>query len=501
MPLTFWAGQAQPSTTHEALARKRLIERFQSRFADAKYPVFVVFDFYCGADLDMAVFTPDALVVVELKECAAAIQGAENGTWPIAGDASPAGELKGGRYGNPFQQVKHYRYTLMDFLGRTKNGFLSSQKASLIQFDHITAVLAVSPSLHPGSKLDIRSHPWFHIVGLDELAELVENLHSSLFSFSAEELRRLVSDVMHCNQIVPPPAGGAPQQADAAEWEEISGPAGQAQWHTQAATIAEHSRDEILALEAQGTAEGLLAAGVAYQAGARGIPKDDGKAVSCLRKAAELGHPAAQREIGLRYLFGDGLARDDLAAALWLEKAASHGNARALAMLGVLYENGRGVEQSVAKAAHFYRQASELGDAIAQNQLANLYANGSPGVVAKDTRKALELYQKAAEQGHSAAESALGAIYALGLDVAQNFELGRFWLEKAVAQGDVTAQLLLAHMHEQGSGVERNGLRALDLYSKAAAQGDATAQAKVAELKRGLQTRQYAKIETDSRAR
>jgi TPR repeat protein len=605
MSLTFWAGRPQPNTTHEALAHKKIIEYFNTRFAMSSVPVFVVFDFYCGADLDLAVFTPHALVIVELKECAVPIHGAENGAWSIQGDSSSAGELKGGRYGNPFQQVKQYRYTLMDFLGRNKNGFLARQKADLVQFDHVTAVVAISPALDRRSSFDMQKHPWFHIVGLDELAGLVESLHSSHFSFSEEELRRLVVDVLRCNPMGAAPPAGVVRETPAMgravleeiilaaspEWQEITGPSGHPQWH-KPVIVFQQSVAENLALQAKGDAESLLTAGVLYEQGARGIPINDVKAIACfraaaakgnlaarvllwemyvqgrgipagelpsararalqllrqaaevgygeaaqcfgtllllgvgvqknpeeayswlakaadlgwsgsaliigkiyleirdipngmswIRKAAELGHPDAQREIGLRYLFGDGLERIDHQAAIWLEKAAINSDARAQGMLGVLYENGRGVEQSYAKAVHWYRQAIERGDAIAQNQLANLYANGSGGLP-KDIRKALELYQQAAEQGHSAAESALGFTYTLGLDVAQNRELGKFWVQRGASHGDVTAQILLAYMHEKGDGVEKNDGVALHWYTQAAAQKDPTARAKVDTFQR-----------------
>lgn len=340
MPITFWAGQPRSQTSHEGLARNKLMQLFSARFASGERPIFALFDVYCGADLDLAIFAPDAIIVVELKECAAPIAGSENGRWQILNDSSAPAELKGGRFGNPFQQIKQYRYQLMEFLGQNKNRFLSEQKAALVRFDHVSGVLAISPTLNGQSKIDISSFPWFHLTGLDSLADRVEAITSNRFSFSEEELRRLVCEVLHCGAVFP----------------------------------AEPSPD---------TQTGTTI----------------GSQESTLLRLAEGGDLNATFELGCFY-FCTGIPENEKKAAAWFQKAASNGHHRAQGMLGMLYENGRGVEQSYPMALFYYRQGAAGGDGIAQNQLANLYANGAGGP-AKGFQKGVRTVSSSGTAGSS----------------------------------------------------------------------------------------------------
>ncbi|MDE7136203.1 MAG: sel1 repeat family protein, partial [Muribaculaceae bacterium] len=43
------------------------------------------------------------------------------------------------------------------------------------------------------------------------------------------------------------------------------------------------------------------------------------------RKAAEHGHAEAQYNLGVMYIYGDGVAQNDTEAARWLRKAAAQG--------------------------------------------------------------------------------------------------------------------------------------------------------------------------------
>ena len=137
------------------------------------------------------------------------------------------------------------------------------------------------------------------------------------------------------------------------------------------------------------------------------------------RKAAEQGHPLAQRQLGICYERGDGVGRDlsnnhDLAKKLnteavpGLQILAEQGNAVAQNNLGDCYYDGEGVTQDYAKAIEWYRKAVEQGDAYAQYNLGYCYYNGKG--VAKNSQKGIEWYEKAAAAGSEDAEDALKEI-------------------------------------------------------------------------------------------
>jgi hypothetical protein len=54
----------------------------------------------------------------------------------------------------------------------------------------------------------------------------------------------------------------------------------------------------------------------------RGVSRDDAKAVSLYKQAAENGHAGAQCEFGAMYESGRGVAKDEEQAKAWYQKAA-----------------------------------------------------------------------------------------------------------------------------------------------------------------------------------
>ena len=94
--------------------------------------------------------------------------------------------------------------------------------------------------------------------------------------------------------------------------------------------------------------------------------KTDNKKIEDLKKAAEEGHVASQRDLAQLYYDGKGTTKDLNAAFSWWDKAAAEGDAEALCNLGVCYDNGDGVKQDREKAVECYRAAASKGHADAQ---------------------------------------------------------------------------------------------------------------------------------------
>ena len=107
-----------------------------------------------------------AVIVLELKECDAPIVGGPNGEWRIAGD----GTLNIGRR-NPYQQVRQYRYALMNYLTRNRYDFVNKQKAHQASFEHVSGLIVFSPTMSPDSMIEIasRDQKWFGVIGLNDL--------------------------------------------------------------------------------------------------------------------------------------------------------------------------------------------------------------------------------------------------------------------------------------------------------------------------------------------
>ncbi|MEI7869027.1 MAG: tetratricopeptide repeat protein [Candidatus Methylumidiphilus sp.] len=81
------------------------------------------------------------------------------------------------------------------------------------------------------------------------------------------------------------------------------------------------------------------------------------KAAALYRKDAELGVIAAQVNLAIMYLDGQGVQQDSQQAAKWFSKAADQGNVEAQYNLGVLYQDGKGVDKNLVEAAKWFHLA------------------------------------------------------------------------------------------------------------------------------------------------
>ena len=135
------------------------------------------------------------------------------------------------------------------------------------------------------------------------------------------------------------------------------------------------------------------------------------EAAEWFKKAADQGLANAQFNLGVAYLFGNGVPRDYGQAAEWFRKAADQGYASAQYKLGRMYVNGDGVARDYGQAASWYRKAADQGDIDAQNNLGTMYMLGYG--VSKDLQRAIEYFRLAAKGGD---EMAIKNLSELGVE-------------------------------------------------------------------------------------
>ena len=78
-----------------------------------------------------------------------------------------------------------------------------------------------------------------------------------------------------------------------------------------------------------------------------------------LASLARSGDMKAERDLGLKYLAGDGVQADESEAARWLMRAAYRGEPTAEYWLGTLYARGHGVPEDAFQANHWYEAAAQ----------------------------------------------------------------------------------------------------------------------------------------------
>lgn len=193
MSVELWMG-SEFEHTHEMSALREVLSQMVQHFGEDKELYLVLANFYCdGADVDLAIIKKQAVIVIELKECHSPVVGGPNGDWRIEG----GGVLNLGRR-NPYQQVRHYRFALMNYLQSHRYDFLPRQKAHQVSFEHVSGLVAFSPTISPDSQIEIprRDRKWFGVVGLDRLWTEVKDLRSPMIKLNHGEARKLAGQVL-----------------------------------------------------------------------------------------------------------------------------------------------------------------------------------------------------------------------------------------------------------------------------------------------------------------
>ena len=107
--------------------------------------------------------------------------------------------------------------------------------------------------------------------------------------------------------------------------------------------------------------------------GGNKLPKD----INSLKALAEQGNPIAQTELGtLYYSGGSGLKQDYKEAMKWFRKAAALGFPNAQHNIGYMYLKGHGVKMDYEETMKWTRRAADQGLSISQNFLGTMYFKG-----------------------------------------------------------------------------------------------------------------------------
>jgi TPR repeat protein len=198
------------------------------------------------------------------------------------------------------------------------------------------------------------------------------------------------------------------------------------------------------------------------------------EAFALFRKAAELGHPEAQYQLGECYMEALGVEESVEEGNKWYLRSAELGHPEAQYQLGCSYNMGLGVEESEKDASIWLKKAAEQGHVNAIGEL-NAIAFGEGLGVEESEVEAFKLYLKAAELGHPEAQYELGGCYLEGSGVEESEREAFKWYKKAGEQGNADAMAELAIAYEYGNGVEESKVEAFKWYLEAAEQGNSAA--------------------------
>lgn len=178
MTVRIWTGKGEFDTPHERRALWTLMSEMLARFreADDLYALFVDFTVR-GEKVDLAVLTPRAIVIIDLKDVGqpdGVIRGTENGPWHVHFSDGSSHVLNLGRL-NPYQQVSRYRDALSDRLKQDGDRIFGAQRNSQLDLRQIGAWVVVTPGIREtetGKALQFLPafvQRWFRVMSLGTL--------------------------------------------------------------------------------------------------------------------------------------------------------------------------------------------------------------------------------------------------------------------------------------------------------------------------------------------
>ncbi len=198
---------------------------------------------------------------------------------------------------------------------------------------------------------------------------------------------------------------------------------------------------------------------------------DDQSARLIWSSLADESVPIAETHLGQFFLKGrGGVCKDETEAAKWLFRAANQGFIDAEREVGYRYYFGQGVPKDLDKAREWLTKAANRGDAESQQFLGDSYAMSNK-VKDLNYAKAVFWYEKAGAQGRSKAAHDAGWLYKTGRGVQQNYAKAAYWYQQAASEGYGPSQFELGRLYENGQGVTQDYVQAYKWYALAATIG------------------------------
>ncbi|XP_057949209.1 F-box protein At1g70590 [Malania oleifera] len=184
--------------------------------------------------------------------------------------------------------------------------------------------------------------------------------------------------------------------------------------------------DSFLKGAARGSTLAMVDAGLVYWEMGKKV-----EGIALYKKAAELGDPAGQCNLGIAYLQAEPPSPKE--AVKWLYRASIAGHVRAQYQLALCIHQGRGLDRDLTEAARWYLRAAEGGYVRAMYNTSLCYSLGE-GLV-HSHRQAKKWMKRAADHGHSKAQFEHG----LGLFSEGEMMKAVVYLELATRAGETAA--------------------------------------------------------------
>lgn len=140
------------------------------------------------SEIDALFIQRNAITIIEFKEYGGEVHFSENGPWTAAGI-----EVRGNKSGNPFRQVRGYRFDLMNWFNRKEDRLMAG--AGNNPWGHISGMVLFGKPITFNEQLPVKINPWFHICDINEAVDRLLSLESPAIHLSGDIIDRMIEEL------------------------------------------------------------------------------------------------------------------------------------------------------------------------------------------------------------------------------------------------------------------------------------------------------------------
>lgn len=180
--------------THENIYFKKFSENLKSIYNEKPGEHILIGNISCnGHQFDAIYISRGQISVIDFKDYHGELTFSENNPWKMKNSEGELLFVQGGaQMRNPYQQVKAYRFSLMEYLSSRSNSIIG--KRTNIKWDHIGCIVLFQDKvIFNDEEIPKKVKRYFHISDKDRINNLLDSIYSQSLEFSDNEINLIVS--------------------------------------------------------------------------------------------------------------------------------------------------------------------------------------------------------------------------------------------------------------------------------------------------------------------
>ncbi|GGK71762.1 AAA domain-containing protein [Rufibacter glacialis] len=183
------------SYTQENQYFRKLSDALKSTFEGVKGEHILIGNISVnGHFFDALFFSRGLVTVIDFKNYGGKLKFSENGPWLIETKGGGEVYVQGGaQMRNPYQQVRAYRFSLMEFLEDNQNEIFEGVRSN-INWSHIGSIVLFQQKVsYDYDSIPGLIRPWFHIADNDTIQTLLLDKNSDNLNLTDAEIRNILT--------------------------------------------------------------------------------------------------------------------------------------------------------------------------------------------------------------------------------------------------------------------------------------------------------------------